>query len=243
MTNELQLEAELREGRSTDGGLRQSRQAQKLPAVVYGGKKPPLAVTVSERALRKAIQSGGANAIIHLKHPKGEDTVIVKEVAKDVVTHAPLHVDFQRISLKEKIEVKVHLKIVGEAPGVKLQGGILEHILREVEVRCLPTEIPHEIPIDVSTLNINQRLCVSDVKVPAGVEVKTPAEQIVVNIVAPTAEEAAPAAAAEGAPAEPEVIAKGKKEEEGAEGEKAAEKPGEKGKAGPAAEKKAPEKK
>jgi large subunit ribosomal protein L25 len=255
MKNEqLVVEAEIREGKSTDGGLRKLRQAEKLPAVIYGGKKPPITVIVSERALRKAIRTGGSNAILTLKHPKGEDTVIVKEVAKDVVSSAPIHVDFQRISLKEKIVVKVHIKIVGEAPGVKLQGGIMEHILREVEVRCLPTEIPHELLIDVSGLNIAQSLHVKDIQRPADLEILQTEDQIVVNVVAPKAEEVAAPAAAEGAAAEPEISAqKGKKEEEGAEGEKgkapaAGAKPGaapaaEKGKAPAAGEKKAPEKK
>jgi large subunit ribosomal protein L25 len=251
MKNEqLVLEAELREGKSTDGKLRELRKAQKLPAVIYGGKKPPLTVIVSEKALRKAIQTAGANAILTLRHPKGEDTVILKEVMKDVVTSAPLHIDFQRISLTEKIVVKVHVKIRGEAPGVKLQGGILEHILREVEVRCLPTAIPHELPIDVSKLGITESLHVRDIEVPAGVEVLQGPDQIVVNIVAPAAEEAAPAPAEGAAAAEPELsVTKGKKEEEGAPGA-AAEKgkpaaPAEKGKAPAAgAEKaKAPEKK
>ncbi|MDE2292892.1 MAG: 50S ribosomal protein L25 [Elusimicrobia bacterium] len=219
---EIKVAAELRGEKNTRNQLSELRKARKIPAVVYGGAGGPVSVIVPEKALIEALKKAGANAIIHLQHPKGTDTVILKELQRNVVTGEPMHADFKRISLKEKIDVQVPIRAVGEAPGVKLQGGLLEHILRHIEVRCLPTEIPQSIDVDVSALNVGQAVLVQDLKLPAGVETHAKPDQVVVHVVIVKVEEApAPAAAAEGAAApgaEPEVIAKGKKEE-GAEGE------------------------
>lgn len=218
---ELNLEAKVRESKSNKGELTKLRRDRLIPGVVYGGKKGPVNVVVNEGELMKLTKTGGANAIIHLKTTKGDDTVILKELQRHVVTNQPIHADFQRISMSAKIEVKVPLHVVGEAPGVKTGGGILEHVLREFKVRALPANIPQKIDLDVSNLQLNESIHVKDVPVPEGIEVLDAQDHIVVNIVQPTAEEVvAPVAGAEGAAAgtEPEVIAKGKKEEEGAEG-------------------------
>ncbi len=227
---QINLDVELREGKTGRGKLSALRDDKKIPAVIYGGKKPPLSVSVPEKELLRAAKQGGSNAILRLKHAQGEDTVILKEMSRHVVTQAPLHVDFQRVDLKQKLDVKVPLKVVGEAPGVKLDGGILEHILRELEIRCAAGNIPHEIAVDVSKLGLGKAIHVKELALPEGVELLQDPEQIVVNVVAPAAEEAPAAAAATPAAgaAEPEVIAKGKKPEEGeaaaaapAKGEKA----------------------
>lgn len=229
------LKVEIRE-KSSKKDLSEFRTKHLIPAVVYGGSKGPLAVIVGEKELSKATKEGGANAVLHLKHSKGEDTVILKQLQRHVVTHQPIHADFQRISLKQKIEVKVPLHVVGEAPGVKLHGGILEHVLREFRVRGLPTALPQRIDVDVSRLDINQSILVRDVPIPEGVEILEAADHLVINVVQPTAEVVAPAPEAVAAgETEPEVIAKGKKEEEGEEGAK-----GEKPKAGAPTAKAAP---
>ena len=213
---EIILQAEIREGASSKKTLSDLRKEHKIPGVVYGEAGKNITVTVSERELIGALKTGGNNAIIHLKHAKGEDTVIVKALQKHVVTSQPIHADFQRIDLKRKIEVKVPLHMVGEAPGVKLDGGVLEHVLRELKVRSLPNAIPQKIDVDVSTLNVGQTVLVSGLRVPAGVEIIEDAAHIVVNIVRATEEEVAPVEAAAPGAAEPEVIAaKGKKDEEG----------------------------
>lgn len=236
---ELTLQVEMRKAVGGKGQLSAPRATQKIPAVIYGGEKPALSIFVAEKDLAKVRGSGKTNAILTLKHDKGTDTVILKEVQRHPVSRAFLHADFQRISLKVAIEVKVPVKATGEAPGVKLHGGILEFVLREVEVKCLPTAIPNAILVDVSKADIGHALHVRDIAPIEGVTILTPAEQVLITVVAPKAEEAPAAEAAAGA-AEPEVVAaKGKKEEEGAagEGEKGAAKPGEKGK-----EKEAPKK-
>ncbi|HVE14125.1 MAG TPA: 50S ribosomal protein L25 [Elusimicrobiota bacterium] len=219
---EIKLKAEIREGSGSKKALSDLRKSRLVPGVVYGGSGSNLTVVVSEKELLGALKTGGNNAIIHLKHSKGEDTVIVKALQRHVVTSQPIHADFQRIDLKKKIEVKVPLHLVGEAPGVKLQGGVLEHVLREFKVRGLPNAIPQKLDLDISKLEIGKALHVSDVAAPAGLEVLDDAAHIVVTIVR-IVEEAAPeaAAAAPGA-SEPELVAtKGKKDEEGAEGAKA----------------------
>lgn len=240
---EIKLKAELRSKVGGKGGLSSARKAKQIPGIVYGGKKPPVSVTVPEKEILRVLKSG-SNVVVRLEFPDGADTVILKALQRHVVSEAMTHVDFQRISLTEKIEVRVHIKLTGEAPGVKLHGGIIEHSARELRVRCLPTAIPKEISVDISALEIGSSLHVKDVKVPEGIEILDDGSQMVASVITPK-EEAAPAAAVEGVAgaAEPEVIAKGKKEEEGAvTAEKAGEKPAapEKGKEAskPAAEKK-----
>ncbi len=201
----------------TKGALRVLRGEGEVPAVVYGGKKSPVPLSVAGKELLQVIKAHGANVILSLKVGSDTETVLVKEVQRDPISHKPIHVDFQRISLTDKIEVNVPLHVRGEAPGVKLSGGILEHILREVRVKALATAVPSALEVDVSGLQINQGLKVKDIAAPAGVEILASPDQIVVNVVAPMTfeEEKAPAAAAGAGPAEPEVIAKGKKPEEG----------------------------
>lgn len=231
---ELTLQVERRRAAGGKGPLRGPRAAQKIPAVIYGDGKPAVAIFVAEKDLTRVRGQGKTNAILTLKHDQGKDTVILKAVQRHPVSRQFLHADFQRISLQKEIEVRVAVKTVGEAPGVKLHGGILEHILREVEVKCLPTAIPEFLSVDVTKLDIGHALHVRDLAPAPGVTVLTHAEQVLITVVAPKAE-AAPAEAAAAAPgaAEPEVIAKGKKEE----GEAGAAAPAEKGK-----EKEAPKK-
>ncbi|MGQ0645321.1 MAG: 50S ribosomal protein L25 [Elusimicrobiota bacterium] len=210
----IELTAKKREI-GTNGALRALRESGEVPAVVYGGQKPPVSVSVTAKELKI---HGGASALINLKVGSEAETVLLKDVQRDPISRKFIHLDFQRISLTEKIEVSASLRFTGEAPGVKLGGGILEHILREVRVRCLPTAIPEAIEVDVSGLQLNQGLRVKDLRPPEGVEVLNDKELLVANVVAPTILEETPAPGAVPAAAEPEVIAKGKKPEEGAEG-------------------------
>ena len=210
-----------------------TRRQGRVPAVVYGSAgnsgaagnavAEALPVAVDPKALLRILHSeSGANTLISLKLPgKGDAKVLVKEYQLDPVTHEVLHADFYRIAMDVAIRVTVPIHVVGEAPGVKTEGGILELILREIEVECLPGDIPERIDLDVSNLGINGSLRVSDVAAPAKVKVLEAADQVVVHVVSIKEEVvAAPGAVApvEGeaaaAPAEPEVMKKGKKEEE-----------------------------
>jgi len=233
---QLHVAAQLREKAGVRGVLSKFRLDGITPAVIYGLKKPPVHITVSEKEILTVLKKG-ANAVLKLKYADKEDNVIIKDVQRHVVTDRVIHIDFHRISLTEKIKVKVHIKIVGEAFGVKTEGGILEHTMREFNVLCLPTDIPKEIEVEISKLKLNEAIRVKDIK-HEKVEILDDPNHIIVSIVAPKEEvvetpAAAAGAAAGAAAAEPEVVAgKGKKEEEGAEGAKpaagAAAKPGEK---------------
>jgi len=204
---------------------RRLRRRGLVPGIVYGGKGENLAVAVDPKALQRVLRSeAGRNAILKLSiADHGSTNAILKNWQVDPVKESFLHADFYRIAMDVAIRVTVPIHVVGEARGVKVDAGILELVIREIEVECLPGDIPERIAVDVADLGINQSLRVSDVPIPAKVKVLQAADQVVVHVVAVKEEEAAPAAAAaapvaEGeaaAPAaEPEVIKKGKKEEE-----------------------------
>lgn len=221
------------------------RAADQIPAVIYGQEKKPVTIVVDYKAICSIIKAD-PNAIITMKHEAGEDTVIIKDIQRHPVTDKYTHFDFQRISLKEKIKVKVALKLTGECHGAKVQGGLVEHTMRVLNVSCLPTEIPHEIELDITDLHINHSLRIKDIKAGKAELLDAP-DQIVVSVTAPKEEKVEePVAGAAAAGAEPEVIAKGKKEEgeEGAvAGKEGAAKPGAKPAAGKPEEKKAEPKK
>jgi large subunit ribosomal protein L25 len=210
------------------GGARKTRAAGAIPGVLYGHGETPVPVSVGARDFDLALRAHkGGNAIVNLSLGNGEYTALIRDVQYDPITHGILHLDFQHISLTETIEVNVNVHLVGIPTGVKDGGGILEHILREVEVRCLPTAIPSSIDVDVSALNVGDSVHVRDLAA-VDVTVLTDPEATVATVVPPTVMEEKPAeevAAPEAA--EPEVIAKGKKEE-GEEGEEKKEKEKEK---------------
>ena len=207
------------------GGARKARSAGQIPGVLYGHGEDPIAVAVSAREFDVALgKHKGGNPIVNLAvASSGEFTALIRDVQYDPLSRAILHLDFQHISLTEQIEVKVAVKLTGLAIGVKDGGGILETILRELDVRCLPTQIPASIEVDVTALNVGDSVHVRDLVVP-NVTVLNDPDTTIATVVPPTVmEEKAPeeaAAEAAAGTAEPEVIAKGKKEEEGAEGEK-----------------------
>ncbi len=222
---ELELVAIKRDGKSTKKELSGLRGSFNIPAVIYGEGKPPFSVSLDERNLLATRKKGGLNAVIHLKiEDNGTETVILKDLQRHPVSERPIHADFQRISLTRKIEAKVPLHILGEASGVKNSGGILQHELRFLAIRALPTHIPAAIEVDVSSLEINQHLSVKDLKVPSDVEVLDNPEHRVVHVstfkeeaaAAPAVAADVAATAAAGTAAEPESSStKGKKDEEG----------------------------
>jgi large subunit ribosomal protein L25 len=225
---ELTLSAEKRDI-STKGTIRSMRLQGRVPGIIYGGEQGgSTALSVDEKSLQLILRSeGGRNALITLKLAEASHPVLLKEIQRNAITRAILHVDFHRVSLKQKVETSVPIHVKGEAPGVKLGGGVLEHLIREIRIKCLPTEIPASLDADVSALQIGQALKVKDLTIPAGVDLLIDQEAMIINIVAPTILEEPTAAAAvpEATSAEPEVIKKGKVEE-GEEGAAAPGKPG-----------------
>lgn len=208
---------------------RRTRAAGKVPAVVYGAAsaattdRTAQSIAVDPKALLKILHSG-ANTLISLKVDGAESKVLVKEFQLDPITHAVLHADFFKVAMDKTIQVTIPVVVKGESKGVKQQGGILEFVRREIEVECLPSDIPENLEIDVTELLVNQGIRVRDVATNPKWTPVTDAETMLVHIILAKAEESAAATTEGAAPAaagsEPEVIKKGKKEEEGAEKKK-----------------------
>jgi large subunit ribosomal protein L25 len=216
----IQFKGSRRDG-TGKGAARKARAAGQIPAVLYGHGETPQPVAVEFREFEVALRNHkGSNAIVNLNVAGTEVTALVRDVQYDPLSRAIIHLDFQHISLTEHIEVDVPVHFVGTPVGVKDGGGILEHLVRMLKVRVLPTAIPAGIDVDVTALNIGQNLHVSDLAPGTGYEIITEADVAVAAVVAPAAEEvvAAPVEGEAAAAAEPEVVgAKGKKEgEEGA---------------------------
>ncbi len=204
---------------------RRHRAAGRLPAVVYGpvtggGKDVAVPVTVDPKSLSKILHSeSGQNTIIGLELEGKTTPVLVKDFLLHPVSHALLHADFYRVAMDRKLTVTVPIHVKGEARGVKQQGGVLDFVTREVEVECLPADIPENIEVDVTELVMNQGIRLRDV---ASGQKWTPIsepETMLVHVVAIKVEEApaadaAAAAATPTTPAEPEVIKKGKVEKD-----------------------------
>src|SRR5262245_12365933 len=217
------------ESRSSTGKNenRRLRALGKIPGVLYGTQKETIPVAVSPKEIGAILRSAsGENTLFELDLGGKRRKVILKKFQMEPIKHRLLHADFYEVALDKPIEVKVHVEIQGTPVGVKTQGGVLDFVTRELEVLCLPTEIPERIVVDVTPLEIGKHLRVSDITLPEKVKMLTEADVVVVHVVAPRAEEeVAPAAAeaaeaaVEGAAAEPEVIKKGKTAAEGEEAE------------------------
>lgn len=202
---------------------RRLRVSGRIPATIYGARKAAVAVSVDPKQISRILHSeAGHNSIFDLKVGSENTKAMVVDWQYDPLKGKLLHIDLKRIAMDVKIRVKVPIHLAGEAPGVKTQGGIMDQVLREVEIECLPGDIPGHIDADVSKLMFGEVLRVADLPHGGKVDFITDDQQTVAHVtavkeeVAPTPEATAEAAAA--APAEPEVIKKGKQEteEEGA---------------------------
>lgn len=223
MKEQIALEALVRSGRGKQDNRRLRNEAF-IPAVVYRRGKETVSLKVARKELTRILQTGRVeNVLIALtvkdkgetdKQSPKERVVIVKELQHDPIRGDVLHVDFHEISLTEKLKVSVPVKVKGEAIGVKQDGGILEHVLWEVEAECLPTEIPEYLEVDVSALKIGDSVHIKDLPVPKGVQILQDLE-LTVFVVKPPVVEVAPAEAVPGEEtAEPEVITERKPKEE-----------------------------
>jgi large subunit ribosomal protein L25 len=217
MSQALTVEAEPREVFGKNAA-RRARRAGRIPGVVYGGGGPVIPVTVDPGEIQEILHSeSGHNTIFTLQvRGKAPARAMIRDWQSEPVHGELLHVDLVRIALDTRLKLKVAIHVTGEPQGVKVQGGIFEFMLREVEVECLPDDIPESITVDVTPLTIGHNLRVADLPIGPKVKVLTDANRVVAHVVALRAEEEKPAEVAEAAPAEPEVIRKGKPEEEGA---------------------------
>jgi large subunit ribosomal protein L25 len=208
----------------TEAGKRYGRMFRRegrVPAVVYGAGKENQAVTVDEKEFRGALRAGGAQAIIDLavEGTEGSTLAIIKEIQYDALGEEIHHVDFYRITEGKPIQVTVPVSASGKSEG-EMEGGIVEHLTREVRVECLPRDIPENIPFDISALTMGDSLHLGDVEVPPGVTFLDALDTALVVVKAPRmaradviAEEEAAAEAAEGEEAEGEEGAAGEAEE------------------------------
>ena len=200
----LELEVSLRDGRGKSV-TRKLRAQGKVPAVVYGSGIEPTPIVVESLGLAKVLR-GGVNALVDLKGAKAIEgkPVLVKEVQRDPLSRKVVHCDLYAVNLKARIDVEVPLHFVGIPRGVALDGGVLEPLLRTLEVSTMPLSIPESIEVDVSNLGIGDAIHVRDLLLPPDVILKTDADVTVTHVVTPRLEEvAAPVAAVEGAEAVP----------------------------------------
>ena len=222
--SELKIEVQERKEVGSSAS-RRLRAAGRLPAVVYGGGKDPMPIVVDRKTAQDLLrQGGGANTVFLLKLAgTGKSRhVMTRDISIDPISRQVVHIDFQRIDMTDKVRVSVPIQLEGLPVGVKNEGGVLDFINREVEVECLPADIPSAIEIDVSGLAIGDHLDTSDLVLPKGVTLEEDSPRVIASVahssVAAEVEEAEAEAEAglliEEEPDEPEVIGRGREEEE-----------------------------
>ncbi len=200
------------------GAARSLRRRGELPAVIYrAGRSEPIRIPAGE-FIRLLKRTKGENILINLRFPDGDRLAVIKDYQLDPVTGELLHTDFQEVLLTEAVRVTVKVITKGIPKGVKEQGGILQHLLREIEIEALPDRMPGHIEVDVSELTVGQSIHVRDLKPEEGIKIITDPEEVIATVTAGVTEEVTPSEAPE--VTEPEVIKKGKKEKEEGEGKK-----------------------
>jgi large subunit ribosomal protein L25 len=227
MNRDITITAEPRDTRGKNEA-RRLRARGLAPAVVYGAGQDPVAIAINPKEVNKVLHGvGGHNTIFKVHIANGETTpVMVVDWQNDPIREDLLHCDLKRIDMNKRIAVKVRVHTTSEPRGVKEQGGLYEIVLREIEIECLPNEIPAEFTADVRQLMLGESLRASAIPMSGSMKLLTHADAVISHVVAlrAAAEEAAPeaegTAPAAAAGSEPEVIKKGKKEEEEAAADK-----------------------
>lgn len=220
----LVLEASVRPEIGTQAG-KQLRREGRVPAVVYGEGRPATPITTTDEDLRRVLRaSAGGTVLITLRvtQPGGQrqpdQTVLIKEIQHHPVTSKILHADFHQVSLAKPIRVTVPIQLTGEPLGVTQEGGRLDHLLWELKIECLPTEIPPRIEVDVAALRIGDGLLIKDLAVSPKIKVLHDPQVAVVAVLPPIVEQH-PGVAEPAAPVEPEVIKQKKPEPDAEPGE------------------------
>ncbi|MDR1511670.1 MAG: 50S ribosomal protein L25 [Endomicrobium sp.] len=198
------------------------RKNGKIPAVFYGKGIKSESIAVNLKAFTSILETNGTNAIIYLNFKNARKSAIVKSIQKDILSQSPIHVDFQAISLKDKVEVFVPVHIEGVADGVKNFGGVMEFVVREIKVEALPENIPQKININIDSLAIGQGMTIADLPKIEGVDYLQDPSTLIVHVVVVSSEEGKSSGSTEGGGTvrvqdQPEVIGKGKKGKEGDE--------------------------
>ncbi len=222
--SEIVLEVHEREARGKNAN-RRLRAAGQVPAVVYGAKKDPVPIRVEEHKVGEILQSGtGENTVFLLElHGTGKKRhAMIRELQTDSLTGEMIHLDFQRILMDQTVRIQVPIELEGEAEGAKTEGGMVDFVTREIEVECLPSLIPTHVSLDVSPLHIGQHVEAKDLELPEGVELVMDPERVIVSVsihkvVEEEVEEEEDELLLEAESEEPEVIQRGKGEEEPSE--------------------------
>jgi large subunit ribosomal protein L25 len=227
--NQIVVEGAPRSDRGKNEAKR-LRLTGKVPAVLYGGKGEAITLAVNAKQVGAILRSAsGHNTLFQVDLAGKHEPAILKDWQVDPLSGNLLHVDLLRVAMDVRMRVKVPVHTFGEPAGVKQQGGVFEVVTREVEIECLPADIPTEFKVDVSALMLNQQLRAKDIGIDAAkMKLITDLDRVLAHVVALKVEEEKPAeavAADAATPAEPEVIKKGKKEVEGEEGAVAEAKP------------------
>jgi large subunit ribosomal protein L25 len=210
--SEMTIEVERREGAGKNES-RRARGAGKIPAVVYGGGKESVSILVNRKSMLELLKGkAGENPIFLLKMAESgqERHAMVRDIQVDPVSRQVIHMDFQRVLMTEKVRVQVPVELVGTAYGVKTQGGMLDFVTREIHIEALPADIPHRIELDVTEMHTGQHVEASALQLPKGVTLLDEPERVIVSLTHGRTEDEA-----EGSDrAEPEVIKKGKTDED-----------------------------
>lgn len=222
--SDLMIEVEKREARGKNAN-RRLRAEGLVPAVVYGGGKEPVPIQMKRRQLLDLMRAGGSEHAVFLLKMTGSDAkrhTMIRDLQVDPVSREIVHIDFLRIRMTEAVRVDIPVEVEGMAWGVKNEGGMLDFITREVEVECLPGKIPAHLTVDVSELHVGQHVEAGELELPEGVKLLTEPERVILSVAHGRLAVEAPEEAEEEAliaaeREEPEVIGRGKEEEEGAE--------------------------
>ncbi len=222
--SEIVLEVHEREATGKNAN-RRLRAGGEVPAVVYGGDQNPAAIRVQEGKVVEILKSGSGGNTVFLLKLHGTDKkrhAMIRELQSDSLTGEMIHIDFQRILLDQKVKVMIPVELDGEAEGVKTDGGLLDFVTREVEVECLPNDIPPHLTLDVAPLHIGQHVEAGELELPEGVELLADPERVIVSVairkvVEEEVEEGEEDLLIEAESEEPEVIQRGKAEDEAGE--------------------------
>jgi len=209
--NEILLKATKRDERGKNA-MKRMRAAGLVPVTVYGGGKEAASSSIVKREFAALVRAHGRNKIISLDLDGAVTPVKVAELQLDPIKGSLMHIDLVRISMTEKTSFEVSVHLTGESEGVKMNGGVLDHVMHTLTIRCLPGDLPGEITVDVTTLGIGTHISVKDLHLDDKIEILNDPDTVICTVAAPRAAEE-PSESAESS-AEPEVIKKGKSEEE-----------------------------
>jgi len=207
--SEMSLQVDKRE-RTGKGGCRQARMRGLIPAVVYGSGKDSVPIQVNRKTFIEMMRKAGSeNPILLLKlSDTGQERhAMIREMQRNPVSRQVIHIDFQRIEMTDKVRVTVPVELTGTAYGVKVEGGLIDFVVREVHIECLPGDIPKHLELDVTEMRAGQHAEAKDLKLPSGVTLLDEPERVILSVVHARTEEVTADAAAE-----PEVIKRGKAE-------------------------------